>query len=346
LARSAAIVLALWVCAVGPAHAQMRTGQSVPEPTAASIWFHPLPAAVFWGNGPGPTGGSTDFLSLFETDAPWQTAIPHVSVFGMYAGWILATSDADLQQTVAFLNAHNMSIEIEAPALQATPTCGSGVEGYVPYPLAIKDVTLTYLQQLKLLGADVAFVKVDEPFFYGNVVNEPGSCHFTVSKIASEVGEYTKIVKSVYPKVAVGDVEPIIASAYTPDVGTAIQRWHDTYRKVTGARFPFFFADIDFSNPQWPTIVESLEAATHKSSMRFGIIYIGDYQDTSDAEWAGKARARFETYQVQDGNHPDYVLLQSWDPYPTFCLPETDPTTFTGVLDAYISATATTPRPQ
>ena len=340
--KNATIVLALLICAVSAAHAQETAQRSNRGPKSASIWFHPLPSAAYWPNGPGPVGGSTDFLALFQTGAPWQVAIPHVSVIGMYAAWILAASDMELQQTVAFMNAHNMAVEIEAPALQATATCGSGVEGYVPYPLVVRDVTLSYLQRLNALGAKVAFVKVDEPFYFGSIPgSDPHSCQFSVSEVASQVGYYTQVVKNVYPKAEVGDVEPIIASAYAPNVGTAIARWHSTYRKVTGTRFPFFFADIDFSNPAWPTIVESLEDATRKQSMRFGIIYIGDYPDTTDAEWAGKTAARFQTYQVQDGGRPDYVLFQSWQPHPTLCLPETDPTTFTGVLDAYISATAT-----
>jgi len=48
--------------------------------------------------------------------------------------------------------------------------------------------------------------------------------------------------------------------------------------------------------------------------------------------------ARFEEYQQQDQGRPDYVLFQSWQPRPTLCLPETDPTTFTGVIDTYITA--------
>lgn len=153
---------------------------------SSSIWFHPKPPAADWPGGNG--GGSTDFLALFQADAPWPNAIAHVSVIGMYAGWITAASDEDLQQTVAFLNAHNMGVEIEAPSLQATATCGSGVEGYVPFGLSLHDFTLAYLDRLKALGAQVPFVKVDEPFFFGSVVDDPRSCHFPVSEVASVVG--------------------------------------------------------------------------------------------------------------------------------------------------------------
>jgi hypothetical protein len=127
--------------------------------------------------------------------------------------------------------------------------------------------------------------------------------------------------------------------SYVPDVVSAIGQWHDTYKSVTGAPLPFFFADIDYTNPGWPALVKSLEAGRRQRGMQFGIIYIGDYPDTSDAEWAGKATARFQTYQGQDGGQPDSVLFQSWQPHPVHCLPESDPTTFTWVIDAYLDAT-------
>jgi hypothetical protein len=50
--------------------------------------------------------------------------------------------------------------------------------------------------------------------------------------------------------------------------------------------------------------------------------------------------ARFETYQGQNGGQPDFVLFQSWETHPLRCLPETDPTTFTGAINTYVSATS------
>ncbi len=313
-------------------------GSSVPHfQSSATIWFHPLPAASAWPGGE-PNGGSVDFLGLFQANAPWPRALAKTQVFGMYAGWIAAINPQDLQAIVAVLNAHNIGIEIEAPALQALATCGSGVEGYVPYGQTVQAFTLSYLQPLQAAGAGTVFIKVDEPYFFGNVVSDPRSCHFSVTQIATEVGQYVELVKTVFPNAEVGDVEPIIASAYTPDVVTAITQWHETYQQVTGSPFPFFFSDNDFGNPQWPTLAKQIEEATRQSGMRSGIIYIGDLTDTSDAEWSGKAVARFQAYQGENGGQPDYVLFQSWEPYPQYCLPESDPTTLTGVIDSYLMA--------
>jgi hypothetical protein len=278
--------------------------------------------------------------------AAWPHALAHTSVFGMYGGWVSAgnaqainqASDAELQQIVSFLNAHHMGIELEAPALQALATCGAGVEGYVPYGQTVQSVTLAYLNRLKALNAPVQFVKADEPFFYGTVSNEAQVCHFTVTQDAQEIQTFAQLVRSVYPDAEVGDVEPIITQLYTPDAVTAIGQWHDTYSALTGAPFPFFIADMDFSNPGWPALAKSMESATHGRGIQFGIIYSGDPQDESDAVWTGKAVARFQAYEGANGGRPDYALFQSWNQHPWRCLPETDPTTFTGVLDAYLAA--------
>jgi hypothetical protein len=304
---------------------------AAPIQSSAAIWFHPLP-------GGSPAGGSVDFPALFQANAPWPLAMAHTQVFGMYAGWITTASDQELESVVAFLNAHNMGIELEAPAMQAQASCGSGVEGYMPYGQSLNEFTLAYLQRLQALDAHVLFIKVDEPYYFGSVVNDPRSCHFSVTEVASQVGQYAQLVKTVYPNAAVGDVEPIIASAYAPDVVTAMGQWHETYQAVTGEPFPFYIADIDFSNPAWPTLVKQIENQTRQSGMHFGIIYIGDMTDISDAEWTSKAVMRFETYEGENGGRPDYALFQSWEPHPQFCLPETDPYTFTGVLDAYVNA--------
>jgi hypothetical protein len=87
-------------------------------------------------------------------------------------------------------------------------------------------------------------------------------------------------------------------------------------------------------------LVNSLEHATHQAGLRFGIIYIGDRQDTSDAEWTSKVVSRFQAYQGAGGGSPDYVLFQSWEQHPRHCLPETSALTFTGAIARYVAETS------
>jgi hypothetical protein len=343
--------------AAGPAlSAAAAPGTPVARFTSsAAIWFQPQPPGV---NGPFGHVGSTDFLALFRPGAPWPRVLARTQAVGFTAGWLYSVSSQVLRPIVAFLRAHKIRIEIEAPALQARPTCGSGVEGYVPFGLPgglnLKSFTLAYLDRLRALGAEVSFIKVDEPYYFGSAVSDavlrqiahasgekttPVSCHFPVAEVARDVGQFAHLVKSVYPGAAIGDVEPVRPGAYQPGVVTAIDAWHDMYRSVTGAPFPFFFADVDFTDPAWPALVEQLETSTVRRGIRFGIIYTGDQQDNSNAEWTSQVVARFEEYQRQAGGRPDYVLFQSWQPRPTLCLPESDPASFTGVIDTYITAT-------
>jgi hypothetical protein len=326
-----------------------------PFASSATIWFQPQPPG---NNGPFGQVGSADFLALFQPGAPWPRVMAHIQAFGFTADWLYSASSQVLRPVVSFLNTHGIGIEIESPALQALPSCGSGVEGYVPYGLPggldLRSFTLAYLHRLRAMGAHVLFVKVDEPYYYGSVVsagvlqqiaqaaddkNPLVSCHFPVTEVARDVGQFAGLVRSVYPDAEIGDVEPVTPGTYRSGAVIALDAWHDTYRSVTGAPFPFFFADVNFSDPAWPALVQQLATASRQRGIRFGIIYIGDTQDSSDAEWTSQVAARFEEYQQQDRGQPDYVLFQSWQPRPARCLPETDPATFTGVIDTYITAT-------
>jgi hypothetical protein len=324
-----------------------------PFSSSAAIWFQPLP--------PGKSGGSADYLALFRPGAPWQHVLAHTQAVGFYAGWLHSTSNRVLQPIVSFLNAHHIGIEIESPALQARPTCGSGIEGYYPYKRRGQDLrsfTLSYLQKLKALGARVLFVKVDEPFYFGSAISAAAlqvltqaagdktplvACDFPVTEVAKDVGQFAHLVKTIYPGAEIGDVEPVSPYTYQANAVTTVEAWFDTYRSVTGAPFPFFFADVDFLYPPWPALVQQLATGSRLRGIRFGIIYVGDTQDTSNAEWTSQVVARFEEYQQQEAGRPDYVLFQSWQPLPSRCLPETNPTTFTGLVDTYVTATKLRP---
>ena len=327
-------------CGSGGSATPLPSATIVPFASSAAIWFHPLPASATNYPGPLPNHGSSDFQQLFQPGAPWANVEAHTKVLGIYAGWVITASQSDLQQTIAFTNAHGMGLELEAPALQATATCGEGVEGFVGGGQTVQAVTLSYLQRLQSVGANLQYIKVDEPYFFGSVSTEPGTCQLPVSQVASEVSAYVQLVHTIYPNAAVGDVEPVTAGFYTPDVVTALGQWHSTYGTINGAPFPFYIADLDFNNATWQTLAKALEIQTKQAGMKFGIIYIGDYQDTSDQEWASKVVARFQTYQGRYGGQPDYVLFQSWEPHPVYCLPETNPDTFTGAINAYVTATS------
>jgi hypothetical protein len=323
----------------GSSPAPIATASPTTAPTASSaaIWIQPKPLAV------GQTGllggGSSDFTSLFFGTASWSSTVAHTAVFGFYAGWVSSIDTATLTTAVNFLTAQNIPIELEAPSLQATATCGTNVEGYVPYGQSLTTFTNGYLQRLKALGADVRYIKVDEPYFFGSIAaSSPNSCAWPVSQVATYVAQYAQLVHQTYPNAEVGDVEPIITTGYGTDPVTALTGWHDAFATAMGAQFPFFIADMDFSNTGWAALAVQMQTTMRARGEKFGIIFIGDPTDTSDAIWSGKALSRAQTFTSTSGSAPDFVFFQSWDPYPQYCLPESDATTFTGVVKAYVAS--------
>jgi len=337
---TAIVALQLTACGGGGGSSPGPSATAVPTASsAAQIWFQPKPDNA---GGTGLlAGGSTDFTSLFSGTASWPTTAAHTAVFGLYAGWVADIDTPTLTAVVNFLTAQHIPIELEAPALQATATCGDNVEGYVPYGQSLATFTNGYLQRLQSLGADVRYVKVDEPYFFGSIaLSSPNSCAWPVAQVAQDVAQYVKLVHATYPNVEVGDVEPVITTGYGTDPVTALTGWHAAFATAMGSPFPFYIADMDFGNPTWATLAVQMQTAMRARGEKFGIIFIGDPTDTSDAMWSAKTIARAQAFTSTSGSAPDFVFFQSWDTYPEYCLPETDPTTFTGVVKAYITTPA------
>ena len=329
--------LLLTHCADSGGSSPSMTATNTATSSNVAIWIQPKPEVQ------GQTGllggGASDFMSLFTGTAGWPSTAAHTAVFGLYAGWVADIDFTTLANVVTFLNAQHIPIQLEAPALQATATCGNNVEGYVPYGQVLADFTNSYLRRLKALGANVAYIKVDEPYFYGSIAaSSPNSCAWPVAQVASDVARYAQLVHATYPNVEVGDVEPIVTMGYGTDPVTALSAWHDAFAAAMGAQFPFFVADMDFGNPGWPALAVRMQQAVRARKERFGIIFIGEPTDTSDAIWSSKTLARAQTFASTSGSAPDFVFFQSWDPYPHSCLPETDPTTFTGTVKAYLDS--------
>ena len=67
-----------------------------------------------------------------------------------------------------------------------------------------------------------------------------------------------------------------------------------------------------------------------------GIIYSGNPHDNSDEEWLSHAREHMITYEVDEGGKPDHVIFQSWNNYPQYVLPESNPNVFTNLILSYL----------
>ena len=92
---------------------------------------------------------------------------------------------------------------------------------------------------------------------------------------------------------------------------------------------------MDWSNSTWPELVKSVTDYGRQLEVPIGIIYTGNFQDTTDEAWLSIAGQRVKRYELQAGGQPDQVLFQSWNDKPDHTLPESDPYTFTGFIQTY-----------
>ena len=291
-----------------------------------TFWFSPLiPAA--WNN----MIGSVDYLDLFTPGAEWTTASSRIQIFKMYTQMISSNfpgsfSDATLQQIFSYLNSHNIALGLEFPPLTPTAACGMGVEGFAgEFGFAVA----TRIQQL---GGNLQYIAMDEPFYHGGVLNTgPNSCQWTPQQIAANAVQNIAQIRTVFPNVIVGDIEPVPGgtnwlSQYTAGI--------DAWRAAAGAPLAFFHFDVNWGI-SWKPALESIIQALQQRGIPFGIIYNGWTTDLSNAQWMSDAENHYAEWEAQGGTIPSHVIFQSWYPYPDHVLPESDPTALTYLIDSY-----------
>jgi len=293
---------------------------------AQTIWFSPIVPAA-WNN----MIGSVDYLDLFAPGASWTTASSRIQVFKMYPQMLSPTfpgsfSDATLQQIFSWLNSHNIALAVEFPPLTPTAACGMGVEGFageLALPIA------THIQQL---GGNLQYIALDEPFYHGSTLyTGPNACQWTPQQIAANALQSVVQIKTVFPKVIVGDIEPVPGgqnwlSLYAAGI--------DAWRTAAGAPFAFFHFDVNWQI-DWKPSVESLRQVLQLRGIPFGMIYNGWASDLSDAQWMSDAESHYAQWETQGGALPGHVIFQSWYAYPDHALPESDPTALTYLIDSY-----------
>jgi hypothetical protein len=65
------------------------------------------------------------------------------------------------------------------------------------------------------------------------------------------------------------------------------------------------------------------------------VLYNGGEQVETDDAWAQVTAERIHRYEEVMGGRPDHVVVQSWHVHPRQTLPDTDPSTLTGLINRY-----------
>jgi hypothetical protein len=292
----------------------------------AEIWLSGLAPSMFTAMRPGE---QSDFLALFQPDAPWPHAASTVQVFKIYSQFIWVASDREIRDVFADLQRRKIALALEAGLMTATRDCGRG-EGYGAAGAA-KQIA----DRIIGLGGDLRYVAMDEPLWFGHQFDGATACHRSITDIAHDIATNVAVFKRAFPAVQVGDIEPF-GSTQPPRWAELLIQWSRAYRDAVGQPLAFLHVDINWSGP-WQSQVAVLVPQLRTIDLKFGIIYNGDHSDQTDLAWTHHAEQRFAAIEADPALAPEQAVLQTWMPQPAHMLPETQPGTMTWLVNRYVA---------
>jgi hypothetical protein len=313
---------------------------SPPGATAQEIWL-------------GPQGHAAELMNMFDAGAPWANAASHVRVFKIAGDtFLLRAPQQEVNKMIAGLNQRGIAIAIGTGVMNVKPLprpqCGGWglVEGYGP--IALQEAIV---RKVKAAGGVIKYVAMDEPLWYGHYVTEvqrgQPTCQSSIAEVARLVAPSLAVYQRAFPGVLIGDVEPSNIAETTSNLWknqnwrSDLTTWSKLFRQAVGQQLAFMHIDVVWPRPQalratQEMFSELISLKQQNLIARTGIIYNGSGRDRSDAMWAQAARDHMVQVERDLSVHPDDAVIQSWMPYPSRLLPESDPDTLTGLILHYV----------
>jgi hypothetical protein len=268
--------------------------------------------------------GSTD---MFHPDADWKTVAARTRAVELPPWIALNRKEDDLKRIFENLAERRIGLALEVRVLPRTDQCPQPTKAY-----SDPDELEKILRRLQSLSADLKYVDMVDPFFYAHRFTGPGACLEPTAKLAQQIAERVKLIRTYFPKVQIGTSEFVDES--TPWIDE-LAKWTEAYRQATGEPLAFFYADVAWSHPAMRNLVP-LENALAARRIPFGIIYNADDAAHSDAAWTENTRQHIAEIESALGLHPDVAIFRSWAGSPSRVLPETQPLTLTNFASQYL----------
>jgi hypothetical protein len=270
---------------------------------------------------------------LFTSASPWQRAASHVKAFELSIQFETETSEEKLIKVIEGLRSRHIPISLDILALDGRGTfvapngCGFHVEGY-----SAPGQALSVAKHFRALRANVAYVDMDEPLYYGHLFNGVNACHSSFKELLTDIANNVKQVRSQYPAVQVGESEPF--SVFSELDPGDVEKWLDGIKSATGKPLAFMRLDMDW-NAKWQPEVSKVARLLKRKGVRLQVIYNGLDGSKSDEEWI--SRALLNARDFEEVIRPDGVAIESWAAFPKTYLPETDPISMTGLINRYLA---------
>jgi hypothetical protein len=292
------------------------------------VWLNPQPFTsirqVF-------EGGSVDFFEMFPEGAPWAGAAQKVHVFKLYEelGLGRVASNEEWQLAIEGIESRGMALALELGPLPTGQGCGGG-EGYGA------NYSLDQVRKVQRLGGRVDIVAFGSPYGFGHFWDDPADnpCQWSLERVAAETASFVTRLREIEPDIVVGGIEPLWPGLTASDFGD----WMDAYEEAAGEPLGFLHLDVDWTRHDWPEVALQVEGEARNRGVPFGLIYNGGEQVETDDAWTQLTAERMYIYEELIGGQPDHLVIQSWHVQPSRVLPDTSPSTLTGLVNRYFGS--------
>jgi hypothetical protein len=272
--------------------------------------------------------GSADYFELFTPDADWSEAAARVDVFKLHAWQVRHfLDDEQLRLILGWLDDHDIPLMFETEPLQPPdPAECDHTESFEgPYDLEMA-------RRIKSLGGSIAVVAIEEPYAFAHKLEGAVACRYTVERIVDEVIAYIDEMRSIFPGVPVGSIEPIWQSPPTTAADMVV--WLETFEERSGEPFAFLHIDPDWGRPDWTQAALDIEQVADDHGVPFGVLYNGGLE-TEGRAWLQATMDHIAEFEEVAGGTPQHIAFQSWVDQPDRVLPDDDLGAFTSILHRY-----------
>lgn len=283
-------------------------------PPVKALWIAPTHVTPEGTVHPGLREG---FKDLFRHPEEWGEARASVKVFKVYAGNVMGDARFFFEDVLPFLRDHGIGLAIEAGGGTGTH-CGAGRE-------QLFQDELTFVQRIYDEGYEVYALCMDSPMGFG-----APWCPYDFPASLENIARYVATYRARFPGVLIGMTDPLplrFTGIYRPDFPRAIREVVERLAR-DGLALDFLQADNPLEHGRWGEVVEA-ERACHALGLDFGLISNSEAQSNQ-----GFCDGSMEAYRQYGGagGEPDFVVLQSWFPYPDIDAPEDADGSFTRLV--------------
>ncbi len=281
----------------------------------------------------------TDFPNLFAQGAPWADVRSHLHALELNAAPFTRLGYSPEEWTrigaaIQMLQTRGMQFDFVITAVPVDHPVHR--EGLIP---DTRELDLR-MQQLRRLGFRLDSVSMDTPLVNGSINHifengvdqNPG---YSIDETARRVARALAVVRNTYPDVKVYDAEGPRHQPL-PVWKQTLKTWLVAYRQATGHKLDGMELDMGWDTG-WRTVIHDTCAILHDAGTRCGtILDWPGFKGLTDAGWNAAVLDIAHQINAAGGLGLDFVLFASWQGHPALNLPESNPTSYTGLIHDYI----------